>query len=201
MKGIKINNFIIQSAILVIAVAVLGQNLFLLRDNRALRQSQDVMNAQAIIPAGKILHNLAAVSPDGRLQTIAMPEETAKKILVITFSPGCPYCRASQAAWMDLSKELKKRPEWRVLWVSRDPISNTIKYCNEQQIPLDDTVADPTYRTYMQLELKSVPNTLVVGTGGRVEKVWAGQVDKKEWDEIVSYFNLQQKELPLQPKT
>jgi peroxiredoxin len=102
---------------------------------------------------------------------------------------------------MALSKELRERPGWRVLWVSRDPIKNAAEYAAKQQIPADDIIADPTYRTYMALALKAVPSTLVVGAGGHVEKVWTGRLDKKEaWSEVATYLNLHQKELPSEPE-
>ncbi|HET9167639.1 MAG TPA: redoxin domain-containing protein [Candidatus Angelobacter sp.] len=149
-----------------------------------------------MIPTGRVLRHVAAASSNGELKTISMPAAPSEKLLIMAFSPTCESCQASQPAWKSLAKELRARLGWRVLWISRDPIQNTIAYCREQQIPLEDTVADPTYRTYMQLALKVVPSTVVVGDGGRVEKVWSGRVDEKQWGEISSYFNLRQKELP-----
>lgn len=197
MKAIKLNSSIVNYAILAIAIVVLAQNVFLLKDNRSLKNSLDNENFPSI-PVNKVLRNMSAGTSDGQVRNISMPVGPKEKLLIITFSPGCPICQAAQPAWAQLSKELKERPEWHVLWVSRDPIKNTVAYCKEHQIPLEETVGDPTYRTYMQLALKIVPNTVVVGMGGRIEKVWAGPVGTKErWNEIVSYLDLQQKELPL----
>jgi hypothetical protein len=76
----------------------------------------------------------------------------------------------------------------RVRWVSRDPIEITKDYCLKHGIRLSDTLADPPYRTFAQLGLARVPNTLLVGAEGRVEKVWAGRLDQAGWNTMFAYF-------------
>jgi peroxiredoxin len=109
------------------------------------------------------------------------------KLLIITFSPGCPACQANQEGWANLASLLKAKGV-RVLWVSRDPIEVTREYCLKHGIPLIDAVADPPYRTYAQLGLARVPNTVSVGPDGTVEKVWAGRLDQAGWNSMFAYF-------------
>jgi hypothetical protein len=80
----------------------------------------------------------------------------------------------------------------RVLWVSRDPLEITRDYCVKHGIRLSDTLAEPPYRTFAQLGLARVPNTLLVGAEGRVEKVWAGRLDQTGWNTMFSYFGERQ---------
>ena len=79
-----------------------------------------------------------------------------------------------------------------MLWVSRDPIEITRDYCTNRGIRLSDTLADPPYRTYTQLGLARVPNTVLVGAEGRVEKVWAGRLDQASWNTMFAYFGERQ---------
>ena len=51
---------------------------------------------------------------------------------------------------MKLANTLK-RDGVRVLWVSRDPVGITRDYCLKHGIPMSDVLADPPYRTYLQL--------------------------------------------------
>ena len=76
----------------------------------------------------------------------------------------------------------------RVLWVSRDPMEITRDYCIKHGIRLSDTLADPPYRTYVQLGLARVPNTMLVRADGTVEKVWAGRLDQAGWNAMFAYF-------------
>ena len=151
-------------------LGVLAENIFLFQQNHRL---SDALAPQ--ISAGTQLQMLAGIAFDGRLEPVALPT-AGSKLLIITFSPGCPACQANQDGWMKLASTLERKGV-RVLWVSRDPIEITRDYCVKHGIPLSDTLADPPYRTFAQLGLARVPNTLLVGAEGRVEKVWAGRLD------------------------
>jgi peroxiredoxin len=176
----------------VVALGVLTENIFLLLENRRLN---DALAPQ--IAAGAQLQMLAGLALDGRLLTVPFPA-AASKLLIITFSPGCPACLANQDGWTKLASTLGQKGV-RVLWVSRDPIEITRDYCLKHGIPLSDVLADPPHRTFAQLGLARVPNTLLVGAEGRVEKVWAGRLDQAGWNTIFAYFG-ERKEMasPLQ---
>jgi peroxiredoxin len=167
------------------ALGVLAENISLLRQNQGLRE---VLAPQIV--AGTQLKMLSGLALDGRLEPVALPA-AGSKLLLITFSPGCPACQANQDGWMKLASALEQKGV-RVLWVSRDPIEITRDYCIKHSIRLSDTLADPPYRTYAQLGLARVPNTLLLGPGGTVEKVWAGRLDQAGWNTMFAYFGARQ---------
>jgi len=164
-----------------VALGVLAENVFLFLQNR---HFSEALAPQ--ITAGTQLRMPAGLGFDGRLEPVALPA-AGSKLLIITFSPGCPACQANQEGWMRLASTLEQK-SIRVLWVSRDPIGITRDYCTKHGIRLSDTLADPPYRAYVQLGLARVPNTLLVGVEGRVEKVWAGRLDQTGWDTMFAYF-------------
>src|SRR5713226_6569507 len=163
------------------ALGVLAENVVLLQQNRHLSEALAPQ-----IAAGTRLQMLAGLGLDGRLQPVTLPQ-AGSRLLIITFSPGCPACQANQDGWMRLATTLEQKGV-RVLWVSRDPIQITKDYCTKHGIPLSDTLADPPYRTFAQLGLARVPNTLLVGAEGRVEKVWAVRLDQAGWNTMFAYF-------------
>jgi peroxiredoxin len=162
-------------------VGVLAENVLLLQQNRTLHQAQDPQ-----ITSGTHLEMLAGLALDGRIRPLALPSADSK-LLIITFSPSCPACRANQEGWKKLTGTLEQRGV-RVLWVSRDTVETTRDYCMTHGIRLSDTLADPPYRTYVQLGLARVPNTMLVTANGTVEKVWAGSLDQSGWKAIYGYF-------------
>ena len=162
-------------------LGVLAENIFLFRQNRHLSEALAPQ-----ISVGTQLQTLVGVTLDGRLEPVTLPSADSK-LLIITFSPGCPACQANQDGWMRLASTLEQKGV-RVLWVSRDPIEITRDYCLKHGIRLSDTLADPPYRTFAQLGLARVPNTLLVGAEGRVEKVWAGRLDQAGWNTMFTYF-------------
>jgi peroxiredoxin len=144
------------------------------------------LTAGTAITVGTRLRSLAGLGLDGEFRTV-LPPTAGPGLLVITFSPGCPACRANQPGWAGLAREVEQRG-WAVLWVSRDTVNITREYCLEEHIPLSAALADPPYRTYVQLGLKAVPKTVVVRSDGAVEKVWTGLLDSTGWREVFAYF-------------
>src|SRR6266850_6256211 len=174
-------NKVMEIFLWVVALGVLAENIFLFLQNRRLN---DALAPQ--ISAGAQLQMLSGLALDGRLQPVPFPV-AGSRLLVITFSPGCPACQANQDGWMKLASTLGQKGV-HVLWVSRDPIEITRDYCVKHGIPLSDTLADPPYRTFAQLGLARVPNTVLVGANGTVEKVWAGRLDQAGWNTMFAYF-------------
>jgi peroxiredoxin len=164
-----------------VGLGVLAENVSLFQQNRHLSEASAPQ-----ITAGTQVEMLAGIAFDGRLEPVALPA-AGSKLLVITFSRGCPACQANQEGWMRLASALKQKAV-SVLWVSRDPVEITRDYCVKHGIPLSDTLADPPFRTFAQLGLARVPNTFLVGGAGRVEKVWAGRLDQAGWKTLFAYF-------------
>jgi peroxiredoxin len=163
------------------ALGVLAGNILLRQQNRSLQEAlapQITSGAHVELPAGLAL--------DGSFQRLALPSADSK-LLIITFSPGCPACQANQEGWMKLAGALEQKGV-RVLWVSRDPMEITRDYCMKHGIHLSDTLADPPHRTYAQLGLARVPNTVLVRADGTVEKVWAGRLDQAGWNAMFAYL-------------
>lgn len=175
----------IEILLWVAALALLVENVVLFRQNRRLREV-----AAPQITSGTKLQMLSGLALDGRVEPVSLPS-VGSKLLIITFSPGCPACQANQEGWTNLASMLKSRGV-RLLWVSRDPIEVTQEYCLEHGIPLMDVLADPPFHTYAQLGLARVPNTVLVDASGAVEKVWAGRLDQAGWDAMFAYFGERQ---------
>lgn len=174
-------NKVMEISLWLVGLGVLTENIFLFLQNRRL--------IEALAPqvtSGTQLQRLAGLGSDGRLEPVSFPH-AGSKLLIITFSPGCPACQTNQEGWMKPAGTLEQKGV-RVLWVSRDSIEVTRDYCLKHGIPLSETLADPPCRTYVQLGLARVPNTMLVSADGTVEKVWAGRFDQAGWNSIFAYF-------------
>jgi hypothetical protein len=172
------------------AAGIIVQNISLIRQNRSLHRTVDRIAAQ--IEAGqKLSGDLTATGADGRLSSIPMPASAAEHLLIITFSPGCPACQANQDEWARLARGLQRRG-WRVLWVSRDQMDTSVDYARKHQMSLSDVFGEPPYRTYLQLGLSRVPNTIEVAPGGVMQRVWPGQLADSQWKEMFAYFHVEE---------
>ncbi len=173
----------IWALILVAAAGILVENWVLIRQNYQLRGT--LRERFGRIVAGRRLTRIEGVGLDGRLTSIGVPASGG--LLVITFSAGCPTCRENRDGWLSLAGAVSARG-WRVLWVSRDPVDVTRDYCVREGIPLSDVVAEPPYWLYWQLGLHRVPDTISVGKGGTVARVWPGVVAGSNWKRALAYL-------------
>jgi hypothetical protein len=178
-----------------LSVCLLTLNVVLLKQNRSLRSEVESLRGGRVV-VGQQLLNLAGVSLDGHLRSIALPSAVSERLLIIGFSPGCRYCQANQNGWNALAHGISQRNGWRVIWVSRDPAALTVDYCRAQGIPFSDVLAEPPERTYSQLGLRIVPKMILVGPGGVVEMVWSGQLNDAQWKEAFSFLKVSGAALP-----
>jgi peroxiredoxin len=173
-------------------VVLLALNVILLQQNHLLRSasSSGTLDAPSLVEGKHLGRSLAAATLDNAFRPIPFPAANVGRTLLITFSPGCPHCRANHRNWSLIAKELRRTGGWRVLWISRDQVDLTKDYCEDSGIPFEETFADPTHRTYVLLDLRIVPNTVVVDEKGIVEKIWPGELDATGWKNVFSYLHM-----------
>lgn len=190
MKPRRVARTVFNTLLWSLGIAVLLQNIVLTAENRTLRSR--LLGAHSGTEVGGRLYTLSGITAEGQLVALPMPRSESERMLIITFSPGCPACLQNQEGWNKLASELRRRGEWRVIWVSRDPVLRTTDYFAGTGIPLSDVFAEPPYRTYAQLGLQVVPKMIVVNSRGVVEKVWTGALDSQQWNSLLSYVGLKQ---------
>jgi hypothetical protein len=163
-------NFILPLLVL----ALIAENIILLRQNHRLKTEPPLPSA-LIVHREEPLHDIGGVGFDGKFHTVEMPRSPADHLLVFTFAPRCPECVLSKSADMALSAQAKKLG-WRTLWISRGNPEETRAFCDASGIPLEDTLVNPPYSTYLRLGLAAVPQLVAVGGNGKVDEVWLGRL-------------------------
>ena len=174
-------------ALLLLVVALIAENIILLRQNRALKTELPLPSALVVHREGP-LHDIGGVGFDGRFHTVDMPRSAAEHLLIFTFAPGCPECVASKSFDTALSEQAKKLG-WRTVWISRGNPEETRAYCNASDIPLEETLVNPPYATYLRLGLAAVPQLVAVGENGRVDEVWLGRLTPESTKSVAQFLS------------
>lgn len=159
----------------ILAVALIAENIILLRENHRLKTELPLPSALAV-HREEPLHDIAGVGFDGRFHRVEMPRSAAEHLLVFTFAPRCPECVLSKSFDATLNEQAKKLG-WRTLWVSRSGNFEEVRaFCNANGIPLEEALLNVPYPTYLRLGLAAVPQVVAVGENGRVDEVWLGRL-------------------------
>jgi hypothetical protein len=161
-------------ALALLVVALIAENIFLMRQNHRLKTELPLPSALAV-HREEPLHDIGGVGFDGKFHTVEMPRSAAEHLLVFTFAPRCPECILSKSFDAALSEQARKLG-WRTLWISRGRPEETRAFCDANGIPLEETLVNPPYATYVRLGLAAVPQVVAVGENGKVDEVWLGRL-------------------------
>jgi hypothetical protein len=157
-----------------LVVALIAENIILLRQNQRLKTELPLPSALSV-HREEPLHDIGGVGFDGRFHNVEMPRSAAEHLLVFTFAPRCSECVLSKSFDAALSDQAKKLG-WRTVWISRGSLEETRAFCNASGIPLEETLVNPPYATYLRLGLAAVPQLVAVGENGKVDEVWLGRL-------------------------
>jgi len=158
----------------ILIVALIAENMVLLRQNHRLKTELPLPSALEV-HREEPLHDIGGVGFDGRFHTVDMPRSAAEHLLIFTFGPRCSECVLGQSLNASLSAQAKKLG-WRTVWISRGNPEDTHSFSQPNNIPLDETLVNVPYATYLRLGLAAVPQVVAVGENGKVEEVWLGRL-------------------------
>jgi|SRR6185437_9055949 len=156
----------------ILGALVVWQNFSLNRTNAALR------NPPAGVLPGSPLRHLAGITLDGKFKEI--PDADLSKTLIITISPVCAYCTDQLPKWKSLVDDVGAKHGWHTIWISDGSPAQTKAYCDKYSIPSSDVLSYPVYMTYLELNLRSVPTTIVV-KNGVISTQWFGTLKPNDW--------------------
>ena len=157
-----------------LVIVLIAENIVLLRQNHRLKTELPLPSALEV-HRDEPLHDIGGVGFDGKFHTVEMPRSGAEHLLIFTFGPRCSECVLSKSLDASLSVQAKKLG-WRTVWISRGDPEETRAFCNASGIPLEDTLVNPPYPTYLRLGLAAVPQRVAIGENGKVEEVWLGRL-------------------------
>jgi peroxiredoxin len=165
------------------------QIAFLAYQNRELKQAI----AQARAPAepdrlkpGDRVAPFDAVGGAGGQTRVSYDDEA--RYLVLITSTKCQWCTKTLPAWKEIAAQAEGRGV-RVVGISLDGEGEMEKYRTENGLNFEvvnfpaDPAVQATYKAY------ATPQTILVGRGGRVERVWPGALDEKTKDEVVKQIS------------
>src|SRR5690348_11287043 len=162
-------------------VLLLGLNIALVYQNRELKSRLSVPPPVLQATAGAQMPDMKGFDPDGKPVALHYGNDP-RQVLVLVFSPTCPFCEQNWPKWAEVIKSLDGsvvRP------VGVDLTSTTTNDFDSQHamaaMPVIAKV-DPVARVDYRLQL--TPQTILVDASGKVEKVWTGVLKDTDVSEL-----------------
>lgn len=156
--------------------ALVLQTAIIVRANHRLKNQVDalrrLLTADLALKEGDSMGQV--VGFDGNASRVVVDLGKSGPSLVMGVSASCPICVQNLPLWKPLANQALLAG-LHVFWVSRDSLE-AMKPWRDEILP-GLVIADPTHRTWLQLNLGMVPQTVVVSKTGRIARAWAGPLD------------------------
>ena len=131
-----------------------------------------------------VLPPIQAVDVDGQRTIIDFND--AKPSVVYVLSPTCSWCRKNKANIVALASQKMKEIRFVGLSITSEKLKEYVT-ANSLPFPVYAIAAPEVARKLGVLDM--TPQTVLVRSGGRVEKVWTGAFDPDKQQEIEQYFH------------
>jgi peroxiredoxin len=183
------------AALLVLLVAaLLVLNASLIIQNRSLRASGGAGTRSTVLHPGNIVPSLSGMDIDGKNFTLAYGHDP-RKVVILVFSPRCGFCTKNMPNWKAIAQSLD-RNSYRIVAVSI--VTEGVKeYVDQQNLTDVPVIAEVDPKSRVSYEMTVTPQTILIDSHGKVEKLWAGLFSPDERNEVEQVLSLKLPEIKL----
>lgn len=158
-------------AISACCVVLLAANIALIHQNNQLKAQLSVPPPALEAKAGAQMPDLKGFDPDGKPVEVDYGKDP-RKVLVLVFSPTCPFCEQNWPKWEQVISSLD-RSVVRPVGVD---VTSTSKapFLSQHQLTGLPVLEKVEPRVTMDYRFQLTPQTILLDPAGKVEKVWTG---------------------------
>ncbi len=172
-----------KKAVLFVGLAIILTviNLILIDQNKKLRAYIIELQQSSELKPGATVSELHGVDTKGSEVEIGYGHD-ARKTVILVFSPDCDYCTQNMPAWKKILSDIDHN-SFRVVAVSL-VAKGAKEYAAEHNltsIPVIEKMYTTGADTY---KMGTTPETILIDSSGRVERVWKGALDAELQKEV-----------------
>ncbi|HEX5707943.1 MAG TPA: redoxin domain-containing protein [Pyrinomonadaceae bacterium] len=165
------------------------QIAFLVYQNRELKQaialSRSAPEPDGLKPGDQVAAFDAVGGAGGQTR---VSYDDAERYLVLITSTKCQWCTKTLPVWKEIAEQAGGKGV-RVVGISLDGEGEMEKYKRENGLNFEvvnfpeDPVVQASYKAF------ATPQTILVGRGGKVERVWQGALNEAAKNEVVKQIS------------
>jgi peroxiredoxin len=176
-----------MALLLFASVALAVMNVMLLKQNRDAKAAISKASSSPVLSPGRSVPPLHGKTAAGDDMTISYGVDKRKTVLLV-FSPGCGFCAENMPSWKRIVSSIDSNA-FRMVAVSivKDGAAQYLKSNDLLNIP-SITDLDPGARVRYGMNI--TPETILIGSDGNVEKVWAGLIQDDDKQEIMDFLGV-----------
>ncbi len=152
-------------------VVLLAANIALIHQNSQLKARLELPPPQMEASQGAQMPDLRGTDVEGKPVEVLYGKDS-RKVLVLVFSPTCPFCDQNWPKWQQVISSLDRSAVRPVLV---DVTSTTTAgFVSQHQLASLPVILKADPRATLDYRLHLTPQTILVDPNGKVEKVWTG---------------------------
>jgi peroxiredoxin len=158
-------------AISACCIVLLAANIALIHQNSQLKAQLSLPPPALEVAAGAQMPNLQGFDPDGKPVEVDYGKDP-RKVLVLVFSPTCPFCEQNWPKWEHVISSLD-RSVVRPVGVD---VTSTAKepFLSQHQLTGLPVIEKVDPKVMLNYRFQLTPQTILLDPNGKVEKVWTG---------------------------
>lgn len=170
----------------VLSVLLIGSNILLVR--RIDSCSRDLNFVRALQSSlteprrGAVVESITGFDLRGRAVSIPFGQKS-KQTLLFAFSPKCSHCAKNWPTWANIISSLPK-DSVRVVLLNVSPYRVDQGYLVNHGVSALPLLAAVAPKFLADFGFGATPQTVLVGQGGLIEKVWTGELGDNDADDI-----------------
>jgi len=115
-------------------------------------------------------------------------QDDPRKAVMLVFSPRCAYCTQNLPNWHSIAQSLDPKL-YRIMAVSTSA-DGVKEYVGQNSFPEVPIIADVDPKSRVSYEMNLTPQTILIDSQGRVEKIWTGVLQPDERTEVERFLGL-----------
>jgi peroxiredoxin len=163
-------------------------NWLLIKQNQELKATIAGMGNKPpnLLKPGQQVPPLAARVLSGQRQEVNYADSAMTVLLA--FSTQCPSCEQVLPYWREI-KAACARNQYQVFGINLDDSSKTRTFLGSSGLDIE-TFVDIDNETREGYKLSLAPQTIVIDSRGRVERIWPGNFSQETKQEVERYFGI-----------
>lgn len=184
----------LRYAAFAVALAVVVTNILLIRQNLALREELQAVQASPALKPGDRIAPFSAPSLGGELLQVDFNGSVRHRVF-LHLSSACPYTDVQFPYWCRMieSADLKRFEIVGMVDEGEDPFQVSA-YLQSQACDVSFPVIRFDRGLAQELQLSISPSTLIVDPKGMVEKSWSGMWHRDEVQEAIQMVTAQSRQ-------
>ena len=173
--------------LMVLVLTLLVLNVSFVIQNRNLRSLATRTKRSMVLKEGTVVPALSGLDLNGNKISLNYQDDPRKTVMLV-FSPRCAYCTENMPNWQSIAQSIDPK-QYRIMAVS--VTSDEVKeYVGKNGFPDVPIIADVEPRSRVSYEMNVTPQTILIDSQGRVEKVWIGLIQPNERTELKQFLGL-----------